>query len=96
VSDSDRDRGASGDAGRPPYEVPVIGEAIRAFDATRWGKTVPAVYLGYERVSDDFFMHLVRSDSGLESTVAAYDVYRLHVRADGDRWESLTEKPRRR
>ena len=73
----------------PPYTIPEVGEAIRVFDGTRWGKTVPAVYVGYERVADDFFMHQVRSDSGVES-IASYNVYRLH----GDRWESLTPKPR--
>jgi hypothetical protein len=73
----------------PPYAVPDVGEEIRVFDATRWGKTVPAVYVGYERVADGFFMHSVRAEGGLES-IASYNVYRLH----GDRWESLTPKPR--
>ena len=73
----------------PPYAIPDVGEAIRVYDASRWGKTVPAVYLGFERVADDFYMHRVRSDDGVES-VASYNVYRLH----GERWESLTPKPR--
>jgi GNAT superfamily N-acetyltransferase len=78
----------------PPYAVPAIGEAVRVFDGTRWGKTVPGAYLGFERVADGFFMHRVRSDAGLESAVASYDVYRLHARPDGEYWESLTPKPR--
>jgi hypothetical protein len=87
VSDQDSDR--------PLYEVPAIGEAIRVFDGTSWGKTVPAVYLGFERVADGFFMHRVRSDAGLENTIASYNVYRLVASgSEGDRWESLTEKPR--
>jgi hypothetical protein len=80
---------------RPPYETPAIGEAIRVFDATSWGKTVPAVYLGFERVADGFFMHSVRSDAGIENTVAPYNVYRLVSSGpEGDSWESLIEKPR--
>jgi hypothetical protein len=94
MSDQGSGRGAPGDAGRPPYEVPATGEAIRVFDGTRWGKTVPAVYLGFDRVADDFFMHRIRSESGLESSVASYNVYRRFVRPEGDRWESLTPKPR--
>jgi len=94
VSDQDPGRGLSGSADRPPYDVPAINEAIRVYDGTRWGKTVPAIYLGFERVADDFFMHRVRSESGLESTVAPYNVYRRRVRADGEHWESLTQKPR--
>ena len=82
MSDQDPGRGLSGSADRPPY------------DGTRWGKTVPAIYLGFERVADDFFMHRVRSESGLESTVAPYNVYGRRVRADGEHWESLTQKPR--
>ena len=76
-------------AGVPPYAIPEVGEAIRVYDATEWGRTVPALYLGYERVADDFFMHQVRTDDGVES-IASYNVYRLH----GDQWQSLTPKPR--
>jgi len=94
VSDQDPRRGSSDSVDRPPYEVPAINEAIRVYDGTPWGKTVPAIYLGFERVADDFFMHRVRSESDLESTVAAYNVYRRRVRPDGEHWESLTEKPR--
>jgi hypothetical protein len=94
MSDQGSERASSGDADRPPYEVPSLDESVRVFDGTRWGKTVPAVYLGFERVADDFFMHRVRSESGVESSIASYNVYRCCVRADGDRWESLTPKPR--
>lgn len=94
VSDQGSGCSSSGDTARPPYEIPAIDESIRVFDGTRWGTTVPAVYLGLDRVSDDFFMHRVRSESGLESSVASYNVYRCVVRPDGDHWESLTPKPR--
>ena len=77
---------------RPPYEIPAIGEAIRVYDATRWGRTVPAVYLGFEHISGDFFMHLVRTDDGDES-VAPYAVHR-RVGTDGETWDTLTPIPR--
>lgn len=79
------------EASAPPYEIPDVGEEIRVYDATRWGKTVPAVYVGWERVADDFFMHNVRTADGLES-IASHNVYRRH----GDGWETLTPKPRYR
>jgi hypothetical protein len=80
----------------PPYEVPTVNEAIRVYDATSWQHTVPAVYLGYERISDDFFMHRVRSETGLESTLASHAVFRRHKGADGEHWEPLTKRPRAR
>jgi hypothetical protein len=79
----------------PPYAIPEVGEGVRVYDATPWNKTVSAVYLGFERVADGFFMHRVRSDAGLENTIASYNMYRLVASGpEGDRWESLTEKPR--
>jgi hypothetical protein len=78
----------------PPYEIPAIGEAIRVYDATRWQTTVPAVYLGYEHVPGDFFMHRVRSESGVESSLASHAVFRHRQRENGMEWFPLTKRPR--
>jgi hypothetical protein len=56
---------------------------------------VPAVYLGYERVAPDFFMHRVRSENGAESSLAGYAVFRREVGPDGERWVPLESEPRR-
>jgi hypothetical protein len=87
--------GGNGDV--PPYEIPAIDEEIRVFDATSWQRTVPAVYLGYERISGDFFMHRIRSADGVENTLASHAVFRRHDAGDGgERWEPLTKRPRAR
>jgi hypothetical protein len=78
----------------PPYATPAIGEAIRVYDATSWQRTVPGVYLGYEHISDDFFMHRVRSDRGLVSMLASHEVFRRHDTAGGAEWVPLTKRPR--
>jgi hypothetical protein len=80
----------------PPYETPAINEAVRVFDMTSWQQTVPAVYLGYEHVSEDFFMHRVRSDKGVESMLASHEVFRRQEPADGVEWIPLTKRPRAR
>lgn len=86
----------SGGESTPPYEIPAVNEEIRVFDATSWQRTVPAVYLGYERISDDYFMHRIRSASGLESTLAPHAVFRRHDGGDGEQWEPLVKRPRAR
>ena len=64
-----------------------------AYDGTILGTLVPAVYLGLEHVSDDFFMHRVRSDAGLESSLAPHAVHRRRVGPDGERWVPLDGWP---
>jgi hypothetical protein len=88
----------SRDEAVPPYAIPAIGEEIRVYDGTSWQSLVPAVYLGYEHVSDDFFMHRVRSESGAENSLASHAVFRRHRRTDSpaDLWEPLTVRPRPR
>jgi hypothetical protein len=76
---------------RPAYAIPAVGEAIRVYDASRWSHTVPAVYIGFEQVADDFFMHRVRSESDEEELIAPYNVYRT---TDGEHWDCLVPKPR--
>jgi hypothetical protein len=78
----------------PPYETPEVGESIRVHDGSSWQRTVPAVYLGFERISGDFFMHRVRSESGTESTLASHDVFRRREPVDGVEWVPLTKRPR--
>jgi hypothetical protein len=80
----------------PPYEIPAIGEEIRVYDGTSWQMTVPAVYLGYEHVSGDFFMHRVRSEQGMESSLASHSVFRRHEPVDSIEWVPLTKRPRAR
>lgn len=86
------DRGGTPAGPCPGYEIPAIGEAIRVYDASQWGRTVPGVYLGYELVAEGFFMHNVRTDDGTES-VASHAVYR-RIGTEGEHWEPLTPIPR--
>ena len=81
------------DPERPPYDVPEIGERVLVYDATVLGVLVPAVYLGFEHISGDFFMHNVRSDSGVESNLAPHDVHRRRVGPNGERWVPLMGWP---
>jgi len=79
------------DQARPPYAIPAVNEAIRVYDGSNWNHTVPGVYLGFEQLADDFFMHRVVSECGDEELVAPYNVYRT---TDGEHWDSLVPKPR--
>lgn len=97
MSDHVNRQAAIGGSGNiPPYAIPAIDEEIRVFDATSWQRTVPAVYLGYEQISTDYFMHRVRSTSGVESTLAPHAVFRRHDTGDGRQWEPLEKRPRAR
>ena len=91
---SESNGASAGSESAPPYAVPAVNEEIRILDWTTWRDPVPAVYLGYERISGDFFMHRVRSASGLESTLAPHDVFRRHEGAGGKHWQALTKRPR--
>lgn len=86
--------GSREDVSVPPYPIPAIDEEIRVYDGTSWQRLVPAVYVGYERVSDDFFMHRVRSEHGVDSTLASHAVFRRHVGGDWPEWVPLTKRPR--
>ena len=90
------DSNSAGDQEAPAYEVPAVGEAIKVYDGTSWQRTVPGVYLGFEHVSGDFFMHHVRNDAGVENMLESYEVFRRHDVSGGTEWISLTKRPRRR
>jgi len=73
--------------------VPAIGERVMVYDGSVLGCIVPAVYLGFDHISDDFFMHRVRSDAGLESSLASHAVHKRVVAQGGERWVPLTGWP---
>jgi len=81
------------DPERPTYQVPEVGERVMVYDGSVLGCIVPAVYLGFEHISGDFFMHQVRSDAGLESSLASHEIHRRRIGPNGEEWIPLTGWP---
>jgi len=77
----------------PTYAVPEVGERVMVYDGSVLGSTVPAVYLVLEHISGDYFMHRVRSDAGLESSLAPHAVHRRRIGPDGESWVPLNGWP---